>query len=1114
MKSDCAVVALLCVVLISIPLSGVCQSKPSHVVQQDGGTSEEIAKAQAELDQLVRECQEVIARLQRADNRPAVAQVTNQLGSIYSHYGRHEQAKRCFEKALSIAVQITDPGTEVHALINLGLLSTNTGKYEQADKYYKRVLDLSRRIDNPKLSAMVHHNLGLMYAQWGKPEKAAYHYEKSIALRRRMDDKKWEAITGLNLGEVYSHLGKQDKALEVFEDSQSILRELEQTREIKVVQAGALTRLAMIYTAKGQYTKALERLEKCLTLAKECNDLKAQGDAFALLAKVSYYLGRFREAARYLNEALKLKKELNDQRGVASALGSLGILYSSIGEYDQATDYFQRAFQVAKNVHDDKEESGALINLGTVYSERGQYREAVKYFEQALGICQAIQYPAGEAVVRDNLGRLFHHQGQYDKATEHYNEAFSFFKSQGRENEQALVLLRLGKIREDDGDHEAALEKYQRGLHMLEGLGVPTNWPNKLIGDLYLDKEELRKAEHYLNQAHADSSLGRLYLRKSAYDRAMVFYRKILETGEKNRNADALFTAYTGMGLAYEGMGQLKQASDYFRKATQYTEELRSSLKESERGRFLDVKIGGFSRTTPYEGLARVLMKINKPLDALKTSEFTKARMFAESMSSRAKNQSYDVPRDVVNKGAQFVEQLSALKKEIQKAYENKNKPAVEAIEPQIKEMEDRLAAHKRMLREKYPLFAATKYPEPMEFSQTAVRDDEWVLSYDVTNPGILIYLTHGKKLVKPLFKPVPRTEVDRFVRKFREALELGPDDDDQMQKLKGFDFRSGKKLSDHLLGDILTHLPEGTPLIVITDDSLGVLPFEMLVLNEGGKITKDTRIPCTSGVEYFGDRNPLSYYQSITALTLARTLKRKQHTGKKLLALVDPVCNSDDPRWKIIAPQKKGLKSVASTRFAPQTGLVFERLPLTSELSAFLKKIYQPDIEIYGGMEANKSVLIDKDLSAYRSIVFGTHGYFGKEMAGIREPVLVLTLPNQPKDRDGFLRMTEVMGLKNLNCDIVALTACRSGLGRHISGEGTMGMGRAFQFAGAKSVLMSLWGVDEHASVNLVGIFFNGLKQGKDKLEALKIARDLVRKNGYDHPYYWASFILVGEVD
>ena len=125
-------------------------------------------------------------------------------------------------------------------------------------------------------------------------------------------------------------------------------------------------------------------------------------------------------------------------------------------------------------------------------------------------------------------------------------------------------------------------------------------------------------------------------------------------------------------------------------------------------------------------------------------------------------------------------------------------------------------------------------------------------------------------------------------------------------------------------------------------------------------------------------------------------------------------------------------------------------------------------------------------------------------------EPVLLLT--TVPYGTDGYLRLSEVMGLR-MNAGIVALTACMSGLGKTISGEGVMGMGRAFQYAGAKSVLMSLWSVHEDASVKLVERFFRHINERKSELEAIKLARDEIRKEGYDHPYFWAPFILVGEV-
>ena len=107
----------------------------------------------------------------------------------------------------------------------------------------------------------------------------------------------------------------------------------------------------------------------------------------------------------------------------------------------------------------------------------------------------------------------------------------------------------------------------------------------------------------------------------------------------------------------------------------------------------------------------------------------------------------------------------------------SKTKKQITVLEPQVKEAKEKLAAHVDMLRKQYPLFAATKYPQPMGLDQTALKDKEWVLAYHVTDPGIIIYLTRGKNLHKGLFKPIPRKEIDELVRKFREPMELGSGD-------------------------------------------------------------------------------------------------------------------------------------------------------------------------------------------------------------------------------------------------------------------------------------------------------------------------------------------------
>jgi tetratricopeptide (TPR) repeat protein len=609
-----------------------------------------------------------------------------------------------------------------------------------------------------------------------------------------------------------------------------------------------------------------------------------------------------------------------------------------------------------------------------------------------------------------------------------------------------------------------------------------------------------------------------LALAKADYQGAQGHFSKRLEGAQKSWDTRALFAAHTGLGLSYEGTKQSEEAVTHFRKAVEISETIRESLNEAQRTNFYDAKIWTIPRIAPYEGLARVMLKMGDPAQSFRQAEWTRARSFSEALSRRSVGLALDVPAAVAEKDRQINDRIAALAKGLETAHQKESgKEAVESFTREIDAARKERDSHVATLRKDHPLFAATKYPQPMSLDQSALRDSEWTLAYEVTDSGVCIYLVRGKEIQKALFKETSRKDLDELVRKFREPLEAAAESEEMAKRLTSFDFGAGKKLSDLLLADILELLPKGVAVNVVPDDCLGVLPFEMLVLNEGGKVQTDKRIPCVAGAEFFGDRNPLSYHQSVTALTLARTLGTRQKEADRVLALVDPVFSPNDDRIVKLAKEEKqkllaNLPKDLVMSIHSQYGLTFPRLPLTRVLGESLKTSQPQKTDLYEGMQAQKSVLLDKDLSPYGSVVFATHGYFGKDLPGIQEPVLVLTLLDQPKDQDGFLRMSDVTGLK-INADIVALTACQTGLGRHISGEGTMGMGRAFQYAGAKSVLMSLWSVSETSSVKLVESFFKHLKEGKNKLQSLRLARKEIRDAGYDHPFFWAPFILVGEV-
>jgi len=789
-----------------------------------------------------------------------------------------------------------------------------------------------------------------------------------------------------------------------------------------------------------------------------------------------------KKAVEKYEQALAIFQQLEYLEGIAATANNLGIVYAAWGQYDKAVEYFEKSLAISRRLNDPAGEANNLLGLGKVHASWGQHGTAVEIFQTSLNIKRALEDKSGEADTLSCMGIAYAQLGRFYEAL-NYLEESNAIKAE---------------------------------------IGVPTSGGKDWIGNVYLDMDNVDKAEPLIVESGYDASLGRLSLLKGDYSKAAEYYQKALSDAEKNRDAENLFASYTGLGLAYENLDDYKTAEENYRKAVDLTEEVRSSLNRDQREKFFDVKVHGFLRTAPYDGLARVLSAMGKTEEALKVSEYTKARIFAESMSKRSDKSNFDINAEVKKQDEDINNQLSALKKTRQEAYSKGNKPVIEAIEPQVKELEAKLQAHIKMLREKYPLFAAIKYPQPMDLHQAALKENEWVLVYHVTDPGIIIYLIRGTELVKALFKPISRENLDNLVLAFRKPLEVIPAKGSFYEQLKSFDFVAGKKLSDLLLSDVLESLPLQVPLVIIPYDSLGMLPFEALVMNDTGSIKTDKDLPYVSGAEFFGDRNPISYYESITTLALARRQARPQSVASRLIVIADPVYGENDQR-ALKAPKKKSrpgtsplpfMRLMGAEESSQVAGLRFQRLSLTGELAKALAALYEEDCAVYTGYDASKSNFLKNIAPHIRQddkIVFGTHCYFGNGIPGLMEPALVLTLV--PPGTDGYLRMTEVMDL-DMKADIVVLMGSATGLGERISVEGNMGMGRAFRYAGANSVLMSLWSVSEVTSVKLIKSFFLHLEDGKSKLKALELARSELRKGVWNHPFFWAGFILVGETN
>ncbi|MEW6601351.1 MAG: CHAT domain-containing protein, partial [Nitrospirota bacterium] len=296
---------------------------------------------------------------------------------------------------------------------------------------------------------------------------------------------------------------------------------------------------------------------------------------------------------------------------------------------------------------------------------------------------------------------------------------------------------------------------------------------------------------------------------------------------------------------------------------------------------------------------------------------------------------------------------------------------------------------------------------------------------------------------------------------------------------------------------------------------------FDALVIKETGDV-KDSL--------YVGDRYSISYYQSATVLALKRSLNDRE-PEKTLFALGNPVFSGDDPRygaWKkkqegpvLASLDKYSFRGLAikskwgKTTEADTTGskVEFRPLPETETEVKGIAKIMgvlprPPDVLL--SVMANETNLRTAQLDKYRYIHFATHASLPGMVQGINEPFILLSQVENTVPDDGFLTLSEVMGL-TLNADAVVLSACVTGVGKEMEGEGVANFARAFQHAGAKSVVVSLWEVASDPAAEYMKLFYGYLNAGKGRIDALRLARSEI-KTKYPDPFYWAVFILHGE--
>lgn len=840
----------------------------------------------------------------------------------------------------------------------------------------------------------------------------------------------------------------------------------------------------------------------CLLLSASClyaqslSDVVKNYDA----GHAAHQQGRYQEALAAYERSLTLAKRIKFPQHIAANLSSIGFLYGMLGHYDKALAHLNEALTIVRGINHTHDIASSLHSLGAVYFFSSQYEKALQHFEDALKVEQGLTNPREVAAALNSLGVAHGALGDYDKALEHFERVLQMARQRNSPEDIATALNNMATVYVFQQRYQDA----ERSALAADDLQKTTKLPWR-----------------------AKSVLIDIALATQRYDKALALLQAGIPVAQESDHYRFLF--YTQQGLALRGLRRLPEATEALLQAVTLAEAMRQRV--SDRMTFFgDSAQGG--RIRAYRALVATLAERalqgettdarlapygrTTAAAALYFAEATKARVLLESLATAAKRTTREaLPPDLRTTEEQLHAELGALEDQWSAAYQ-RGPAALQAWQERQQRLTQQRQALVTRLRQEHPRYAALHYPQPLPPEALPLQEQEVLLEYAIADDATYLFRASKRGVDKIWRLPVRRADLERQVQAFLKPLQQGGG-----VGVGAFAPQQGQALYRLLLAEALQDLAPGTPVTIIPDGILGSLPLESLV------ITPATSLPET---RFVGDTWQLTYAQSATVLAFLRTMGPST-ASKAFFALGHPIYDGEDPRY---AAHKQGaplptlpvqtLNNYAFRGRAIQRGnratrsedqnatLNYPPLPETESevksIAQLLSTIPQPPHVLLHAI-ANETQLRQVPLAQYRYLHFATHGDLPGKLEGINEPFLLLGQVENTAPDDGFLTLSKVLDLR-LDAEMVVLSACVTGRGETIEGEGVANFARALHQAGARNVVVSLWEVASEATEEFMGSFYRALQTGQPKAQALAQARKDIRTR-YPNPFFWSAFVLHG---
>jgi CHAT domain-containing protein len=688
---------------------------------------------------------------------------------------------------------------------------------------------------------------------------------------------------------------------------------------------------------------------------------------------------------------------------------------------------------------------------------------------------RAIENRNMEAVTLRNIGQVYNDLGEKQKALDYYNQALPLSRAVGDRNEEAATLNNIGFVYDAPGEEQKALNYYNQALPLRRAVG-DRDGEARTLGNIAYNEREIGKLNDA--RAHVEAAIA------------------ILES------------LRTKIG----------------------SQELRSSFFAGVQGY--------------YEFYIDLLMRLHKQQPdagydgkALQASERARARSLLELLTEAGADIRQGVDPQLVERERALQQRLNtSAQQQIQLLTGPHTEAQTAASAKEIENLTTEFQQVETQIRQTSPRYAALTQPVPLtlaEIQTQALDADTVLLEYALGTDRSYLWAVTPTAIMS--YELPKRAEIEAAAVEFYESVHTSPQAAANgaaakreiggavRQQAAARGTEAAAQLSRMLLAPVGALLGKKR-LLIVADGALQYIPFAAL--------------PVPTSEANNAARTPLIVEHEIVSLPSASTLAvlrreagERRSATKTLAVLADPVFERTDERFKpragqpvansnappALAAESRGL-SLSAAKSAQEAGVAaadlrIPRLRATRREADAISALAPPAARMEAlDFAANRAAATDPALADYRFVHFATHGLLDSqhpELSGL----LLSMFDEQGRTQDGFLRAHEVFNLK-LNADVVVLSACQTGLGKEVKGEGLVGLTRGFMYAGAPRVVVSLWSVNDAATAELMTRFYRGMLVDKLRpAQALQAAQVSMRNDKrFAAPFYWAAFTLQGE--